>query len=480
MLALLAGTTVLLSIVSERIFACDGLGYDGAGYGLIAMRFMDFVRGESLMVSPAIYYRFLPSALCHFALRGVGAELTSTNVILFFQIYQAAVLMGICIIWCALSERMCLGRRGKWWGFLGLFGNYAVLKYGFYYPVLLDLSGVLLGIALLYAYLAERTALLLVITCLSFFIWPLATCMGGILTIFPHTKTKRKPTVPNRFHGFIAFVAVVIVLFPKLLTIESSWQATKFPSVLPFSIAFVGGYLFYVFWGLFPGMVSALQAAMCNRGFIFRVLLLFLAVSGILLLPQMSPAFVTADWALIATKYFSGAIALGYYRPGEFVVSLLLYFGPFFSFTLFFYPQFMRQCRDLGLGFTFVMLLLALQSLSPLTRQMMAGLPFLSLPLALAIDNVKFSGNFIKLFVVTSLIASKVWMLNNLGIDKSAPGEHNSLFWSRYTSSTGWWMTDDMYLVQGALVLGILTLLAVYLKINGTIKIPEIRTTNDA
>jgi len=54
-------------------------------------------------------------------------------------------------------------------------------------------------------------------------------------------------------------------------------------------------------------------------------------------------------------------------------------------------------------------------------------------------------------------------MLNNIDIDTSTPGELNPTYWTRYTSSMGWWMTDEAYLIQAVLCLVGVLLLIIYL-----------------
>jgi len=465
MLATLAGTILILSLVSERIFATDGLGYDGGMYGYVAMRFQDFLKGDLNDLLPpdnAFYNRFLLSAICHYSLQALGADLNIANVITFFRVYEAFILLGTGFLWCAVSNFLGLGHRGKWWGFLGLFGNYAVLKYAFYYPVLMDVSALFLGLALLYCYLTRKNIHLLITIGLSYFIWPMATLMGLVLLLVPRPmRSPVSPSTIDRNITIISVFAVALLLVPKLLPTTTMTSVPGFRSALPLSIAFVSCYLFFVFRGLLPGLLSAVLACARERSFVPRVLAL---IALALTLPLFSTVFSPLQGLTMTIEYFSSMIHNSCNRPAESFVTLILYFGPIMIFITYFYESFTFQCRSFGAGYVFVMLLLAFHSLNPLTRQMIAGLPFFIVPLAVVLDRVPFPSSFVKIFVAASLITSKVWMLNNIDIDKSRPGELNPIFWTRYTSSTGWWMTDEAYLIQAALCLGGALLLILYLK----------------
>lgn len=464
MLATLAGIVIILSLVSERIFATDGLGYDGGMYGYVAMRFQEYLRGDLSDLLPpgnAFYNRFLLSALCHYSLQALGADLNTTNVITFFRVYEAIILFGAGFLWCAASNSLGLGKRGKWWGFLGLFGNYAVLKYAFYYPVLMDATALFLGLALLYCYLTRNNIKLLIIIGISYFIWPMATLMGLVLLLVP--RPIRPPVSSlksDRNITIISVLTVALLLVPRLLPPVTMTSVPGFRSALPLSVAFVACFLFFVFQGLLPGLLSAVLACARERNFALRTLAL---IALALILPLFSTIFSPLQGLTMALGYFSSMIHNSTNRPAESFVTLILYFGPTMIFIAYFYKSFMFQCRRLGAGYVFVMLLLSFQSLNPLTRQMIAGLPFLIIPLAIVLDRVSFPSGFVKLFVAASLITSKVWMLNNIDIDKSISGESNSTFWTRYTSSTGWWMTDEIYLIQAVLCLGGALLLILYL-----------------
>ena len=463
MLATLAGIIIFLSFVSERIFASDGLGYDGGVYGYIAIRFQDYLHGEFkelLLPGNAFYNRFLLSALCHYTLQVLGADLNTPNVITFFRIYEAIVLFGTGLLWCSVSDFLGLGHRGKWWGFLGLFGNYAVLKYAFYYPVLMDVSALFLGLALLHCYLTRRNILLATTIGISFFVWPMATLMGLLLLMAPRSEPSYAPPQIDRTYTIISVIAVALLLVPKLLPPATMTSAPTFRSALPLSVAIVACYLFVAFRSLLPRLLSAVMDCARDKNFLLRCLAL---IGLALLLPLFSTIFSPLKALSMATTYFSSMINNSINRPAESFVAIILYFGPIMIFAAYFFRPFLHQCRSFGAGYFFVMLLLVFQSLNPLSRQMIAGLPFFIVPIAMVLDRVSFPSGFVNFFVAASLLISKVWMLNNIGIDTSLPGEGNPTYWTRYTSSTGWWMTDEAYLIQAVLCIVGVLLLIIYL-----------------
>lgn len=463
MLALLGAGIVLLSLVSERIVDFNGFGYDGSTYADMALRFQDYLTGALPPPGNNTFYRFLPSALCHYILRMLGLELNGPHVITYFQVYNGLVLLGTGVLWTRICEALDMDASGRWWGFLGLFSNYAVLKYGFYYPVLMDVSGLFFGTALLWAYLRRRVVVGLFLTGTSFFVWPPATLLGGLLALLP------RPTAPvpgprsGREQGPWAALAVVAALFaPRLLAAPPLATSAEFRAALPLGVAFAALYLFYAFRGLLPGLAASLLAAARRRDFWLRAGAAGALAGAAMLLPSLSSRFLALDWVGLLIGYLHDLITLSYHRPAEFALTMILYYGPILAFVIFARPAFMARCREMGPGYVLVLLFVLLQSLNPLSRQMIAGLPFVLAPLAMVLGKMRLPSGTMFFFTAASLVVSKVWLLNNAGLEPSQATASNPVYWRRYLSSTGWWMPDDLYLLQGTLVLVGLLVLAVY------------------
>jgi len=462
-LALLSAGILLLSIFSERIVDCNGFGYDGETYADMALRFQDFLNGTLPPPGNNTFYRFLPSVLCHYTLRILGFGLTGPHVIIFFQVYNGLILLGTGVIWTRICEALAMNASGRWWGFLGFFGNYAVLKYGFYYPVLMDVSGLFFGTALLWAYLRRRVVVGLFLTGTSFFVWPPATLLGGLLTLLPRPDVPASGPTPVRESGPWAALGVVAVLFaPRLLAAPPLSTSPEFRAALPLGVAFAAFYLFHAFRGLLPGLAGSLLEAARRRDFWLRAGTAGALAGAAMLLPVLSSRFMALDWIGLLVRYLYDLITLSYHRPAEFALTMILYYGPILAFVIFVRPAFMACCREMGPGYVLVLLFVLLQSLNPLSRQMIAGIPFVLAPLAMVLGRKRFPVGTMIFFTAASLVVSKVWLLNNAGLEPSQVTASNPVYWRRYLSSTGWWMPDDLYLLQGTLVFVGLLVLAVY------------------
>jgi hypothetical protein len=70
------------------------------------------------------------------------------------------------------------GSRAKWVAFLALILSYCVARWVAWYPVLTDMPGLVLGAALLYAYVRRQGALLYILTFLAGFTWHAAYYQG--------------------------------------------------------------------------------------------------------------------------------------------------------------------------------------------------------------------------------------------------------------------------------------------------------------
>lgn len=462
MLTLLGALILLLSIFSERIVDNGGFGYDGVTYADMALRLQDFLNGTLPPPANNTFYRFLPSVLCHYALRACGLPLDAHGVIGFFRIYNGLALVGAGLLWTRISLALGLGPAGLWWGFLGLFVNYAVLKYAFYYPVLMDVSGLFFGTALLWAYLRRRVVVGVLLTGASFFAWPPATLLGGLLALFPRPDRSGPARKPGPGATWAAVGLVAALFAPRLLAAEPLSTSPEFRAALPLGVAFAGLYLFTGFRELVPGLAGAMFEAARHRAFWLRAGLAGGLAGAAMFLPNLSSRFMSLDWAGLLVAYLGDLITLSYRRPAEFAMALILYYGPILAFVVLARGAFMARCRELGPGYVLVLLFVLLQSLNPLSRQMIAGLPFVVAPLALTLGGMRFPGGFTRFFAAASLVVSKVWLLNNAGLEPSQASASNPVYWRRYLSSTGWWMPDDLYLQQGALVLVGLLLLAVY------------------
>lgn len=460
--ALMAALTLVvglsLTIFSEKIIVNNGFGWDGAWYGYYAMHFQELLRGELVPVDS----RILPSALAHYVLRLFGAALDEPNVILFFEIYGLAVLTGTALFWTAAADRLGLGVRRKWFGYMILFCNHAVLKFSFFYPVLMDSTGVFLSMAAIYFFLSKRPWALLATGAAGLFVWPVVSGLALLLLAFPLRETGEAdpPRRANLILALAALAALGVVFYVASTTRRLSGLEMR--PWLPLSMAVVAAWVFFPPRDIFSrAYYFSLRNMVSDNRIGPLAPVLGAALACFAMYAAFTGLFYSNPFLNMVMSYFRNVIDNALHRPGEFFVAATLYLGPVLLFMAANAGRFFRAGGRFGWGMALCLCLILFQLLNPITRQAEAGLPFLALMAALSLDEEELTKTFLALFGAVSLLLSKVWMTFNVNFDPSIPGEKNVEFYSRFTSSSGRHMTREWYDAQAAAVLILLVLFVI-------------------
>lgn len=433
----------ILSCICEKIPLSDGLGYDGVSYGNLVREIPRLLDG-SLKLGLDSSNRFLPSLLCRIFLSSLDFELTNMNIIIFFQVYNVFLLTATAWMWCSLCMYECFSCRTRWIGFVALFLSHASLKYNIYYPVLTDLTAMCLGMAMLWAYRKSRTATLLAASLAGGLTWPTLLPQGLILWLFPSRSTFDGPQAPKS--SFALSVILVTLLVWRF------FQRNEVPlpeSILPLLGAAIE--VIYVGWAMchFFNSKTFFQPKSLIKN--LNWLRLGFATAAIYLFPLALSQLTNfkLNFFALGDYYIYSSVRAGMKFPGEFLVAHPLYFGPWVLLLMLFFKDGAEQARKAGLGLLLVCLLLLVQSLTPLSRQLIAGMPFFVFLLAGAVEHRKYlSRKFIVWFAALSVLYSKVWMRFS-----TDPGNAEMTFsFDRYVSSTGFWMPFSYYIWQGLIV----------------------------
>lgn len=451
--ALLLVVGLALTAFGERIPLTHGLGYDGAEYGQWAIRF-DAVLDGRIPVAPYRFLRMLPSLLAHGTLRLVGAGLTPENVIRFFSIYNMGLLCLAVLAWGGIADALALGGRGKLLGFIGLFCNHAILKFNFYYPVLTDVSGYASAIFLLWAFVRGRPWLAAATTLAGAFCWPPILVYGAVVLLFP--RRDQVPGTSSRRTG-LGMAAVAVALYFSLAANPLNDLTPYYPLAAAVVAAYLGVVAYALFsspysvWAMLLGATTPWRAAAAGMA-VALVLLGRMALGHVVAMPQAGGFFQLPLWGMLLTYLRSTCIPLSTRLPGEFLVAHVLYFGPLLFLTVLFWRR--AAAGRFGLGFFLLVALAAGHAIMPLSRQWLAGYPFVVLATVLAVADVPLSRGFLLTFTGVSLLLSKVWMLFNLTRAADA-GPDGLPIWTagfsfeHYVSSTGRWMPFVWYAAQG-------------------------------
>ena len=432
-----------ISLVAEKIPFSNGLGYDGVQYAWMVKNFDRILNGWATL-SIESYNRFLPSLLCRITLSGLGLPLEDRNIVLFFESYNVALLTLTAWLWGKIGTRTGFSKIGMWLGFVALFCNHANLKYNLYYATLTDVTAMTLGMVMLWAYLRRADLLLLGATAAGAMTWPTLLPQGLLLLLFPSRPVASRPA------PLPAFVVTISLLAALVWHFFNRGEHPLVESVMPLA----GGGLEALYLG--SAVFNLLNARIF---FSIPELLKCVSLPRLALAGGLVAAAPVLLWKLTGFQvdyfghgvtYIYESIRLGMKFPGEYFVAHPLYYGPWVLLLFMFFPRAARQAPKAGLGVVSVCAMTALQSLTPLSRQLIAAMPFFVFLLIAGLEgDQRFNKRFLFWFTLLSVAFSKVWM--RFSLDSANPEKTFCFDW--YVSSTGCWMPFSLYLWQGIVVL---------------------------
>ena len=173
----------------------------------------------------------------------------------------------------------------------------------------------------------------------------------------------------------------------------------------------------------------------------------------------------SAESTLSTFTFIQRTVIASIVRPIIFLLSHIIYFGPIILLIVFNWSSFCDVLVKYGIGlFIFVLLSLFL-SLNSESRAVIASFPFFVIILINSLENRKFPYWFYWVFIVISIIFSKVWLpLGNVNFD----GGYFRLPYQWYFMNYGPWISNQMYILQG--VITIISALFIYLLFKKNIK----------
>lgn len=451
MVALIQALGLVNLLVAEKIPVNGGFGWDGVVYGRWAKDFYNQV-----FLSEVTQYelqRVLPAALVHFSLRLIGAPLEDRNIILGFGVLNLFLLVIAVSVWGRIADALELSDKGKWLGFVGLVLNFAILKMTFYHPVLTDTSAFALGMLLLYFFLKDNSPGLWIVSLLGAFTWPTIMYFGLVLLVFPRKRDKA-PDVPPALKILPALAAALITVagiiyfhFIKNLrpsVLES--KAMPIESVVPLSVAGVALYLFFAVKPLadFGGLYDI---GYIIRSLRFRNLVLAITVY---LATQLVVITLSSEEPGPTRLFFVTTLLESVTKPLIFMVAHPIYYGPLLILTFLLWKPICRHIHQYGIGLIIVMIVGVVLSINPESRRHIPLLPFFVAFTVKDAEALRWNATRSWLLVGLSLFFSKIWLPIN-----RRPLEGNPLDfpWQRYFMNHGPWMSNQMYLIQGGIVL---------------------------
>ena len=499
MLLIILALGLLNFFWGEKVPAGGGFGWDGVQYAKM-VRNLDTMISDGQLSS---YYtqRILPSAIVRGMLLFSGVSINDANIIRSFELYNLTLLVVACWAWKRIANKFLLSIAGRWIGFSAIFINFQASKQAFYYPVLTDVTALLVAMLLLLFYSEKKPIALFLVTIIGAFCWPVVSLCGAFLLIFLRSELPQNVIRPASSTFYIKSVGLpyfmkmggVLILSLAVLGYLALKQFTPvsehacvgfndqlqtFVNATPPSIsAFLERMLisertcslekvvtktqqfltalpslFGLLVGLailvgspsfFKAIVSNLRTA--------RFSLLALAVAAILL-----PAFIVNIVSNPNIANPSSLLLLIWLilfpQEGKFllpVVSLVVFWGPVVLLLVLYWKEFCVQARKLGPGVVAVIGTTLILGVVGEPRFMTIAWPFLVLGLVLVLDASKTKASFKYLFIFLTVIYAQFWMKINVAPWLSPDGEGLQDFPKQlYFMHYGLWMSWLTYLVQ--------------------------------
>ncbi len=441
-----------------------GFSTDGRVYESIVFSFSQSYYFDSYYI-----HRILPSLIIRISFNLFSIDMTEANILFAFQILNIVSLVISSYFLKKIFLILKISLKSQLLFFIMFLFNFGVIKYQFYFPSMTDQLALMLSTLLLYFYLRNNVAGLVISTIALAFTWPMAYYLGLILialpfAVLPYSQASKlqKKAVYSISVLYILILSTIIVFILNLdikvafvAKIDRGWLA------LPLSIAGIAT-IYFFFGKLF------LNKALFNvLLFIKKIDYKRLAISGIVFITvyliigalHPKPTFLySISQTLIDPVLYS------FIKPLITIVADVSYFGVLICLLILFWNSFCKIASQMGWGIVIAMgLNLFLFGLAPQSRHLINLLPWLIVILAKALDKYSFPNHFYIIVGILSIIASKVWLpLNIYDYYKTmAPTDENGnigfpdqILWM----NIGPWMDTQMYYVQGIAALVIMAI----------------------
>lgn len=453
MAAIVLAMGVITIAFGERIGINGGQGWDGMGYTRWAQDF------DGRVLTPGVtkFYaqRVLPSGVVHYAMSAAGVARAVPNVIVAFMILNTALLALGAALWAHLGHAMQWRRAAVWAGFIALFASFANLRHALYYPTLTDPTAFVLGLAMTWAYLANRPVALWAVAGLSMITWPALPPVAIALLVFPRAEA---PAADRRLllQRAIAIVvalalAGVFVLIARHCMFEpvrgvgdekfAQWVRRDLLLItVPGLLVMLGGGWYLLLrqprlWNV-KGYLAQLTR---RRTVIVLAGVAVLAALRALWIAKVGTLGPGPTWAQFMCEHTLSAIR----GPLWGFVHQVVYFGPIMIVAALSWRRIASTAAAWGPAAVLALALALAFAAGGNSRQWNHLVPFV-VAATIAVTHTRWTWQRVRAFAVLALVWSKVWL--TIGYDR----HRNWLEWpnQRYYMNHGPYATDTMYLVH--------------------------------
>lgn len=466
----------------EIVPAGGGFGWDGVIYA-------DMTRNLSSIISDgklSNYYahRILPSAIVHGMMMFFSAPFSNINIIRGFELYNLTLLLLACWIWKRLANNFSISLGGRWIGFSGIFINFSVSKQAFYYPVLTDVTALLIGLLFLLFYLEKRALAIFFTTIVGAFVWPLVSIYGAMLLIFLKSNISSDLIEPkvlaSETHSRFVKRAWITLLVSSIVTLILMKIFLDTSTVLKLdyllneiaTIVKLNGEENLTIKGLITGLPSIvavliglvllagswrfLQAVIVE---LIKTRLYLIVLSVAVILVPLGIIKSISNPLLVNPNSLVWMIHHLFFIPPKSKVllpflTLAVFWGPVVLLLLLYWKGFCIELRKLGPGAMAVVGMSLPLGLVTEPRYITLAWPFMVFGLVLALESSHRATSFKYIFAILTVTYAQFWLKINL-----APwGEHDYEGLSQFPKQIyfmhyGFWMNGLAYIIQLPIVI---------------------------
>ncbi|MES2593555.1 MAG: hypothetical protein V4608_16850 [Bacteroidota bacterium] len=439
-----------------------GLSTDGYVFGTFIPDFTKSYFFDSYYVQ-----RILPSFLVSIFFKILSINSVIANIYIAFQILNLLSIVITCYYFKRILLWFKITFKNQLLAFTLLLLNFGVIKYPFYMPVMTDTFAMMLSTILLFCYIKNDIKGMVFTTLMLAFTWPMGYYHGLLLlalpiSILPFQKPLKiqKNLIYGGFTIYILFLSLYLVFIKKMD--NTVLYVSKIDRNLLF-ISITGIALLYFFFAKLFFNKTLLDISLFFKKLKYERVLVSLGVFAIVtaivyfLNPNPTPKYTTV-------QVLTDPIIYALIKPLISLVADTSYFGVVVCLLMIFWNDFCKIMSQMGWGIAAAIgLNLFLFGITPQSRHLINILPWVIVFLAKALNKYSFSNRFYIVVGLLSFVASKIWLLLNiyhiwphLTFDRNGClGFPDQILWM----NIGPWMNEQMYYVQGGVMLLIIAIL---------------------
>lgn len=463
LLVLYYGITYIF--VGEVYYLNEGFSMDG----IVFSSFISVTNFQASYFFDTYYvHRIFPSLVVGLFFKLFSIQITNSHIVTGFQILNAVSLALTCYYIKKILMLLKVSFKNQLLAMTLFLFSFSVIKIPFFLPVLTDTVAMALSAAMLFYYFKKNTVALIICTIISCFTWQMLFYQGIILIALPFMTlpySKVKPTAKISIQVGSALIAIALCLY-QIIVVKADTNVELVAKInrtfLPLSIAGVAALLYF-----FPRIF--MNANLFNvKDFLKKLkplpIVLAVATAGatMIIVDLLHPA---PNKFYPMNNLLTGTVVSALIWPLHMLVSHTSFWGMVMILLFFFWNDFSKLISQMGWGLVFAFgLNLFTFAIICETRCLANLLPWIIIFLAKAINKYSFSNAFYIVVGVLSLFISKIWYVLNpdkkqryfMQLDENGSmGFPDQKLWMH----VGPWMSEKMYLIQGAGIILVIILL---------------------